>query len=140
MIAYHVPILIYYSMETVFQNALTDYIKIMKENAKNVIIAVKPVIMEMIMIVIHVMNLIFYIKENAWVNAHLEDFYFLKNVNYVVMIVKNALDNQTIAQNVKEIKSYIMDNVLKNAQQKCSLILMENVNIVMKIVKNAVDH
>jgi len=65
MIAYHVPILIYYSMETVFQNALTDYIKIMKENAKNVIIAVKPVIMEMIMIVIHVMNLIFYIKENA---------------------------------------------------------------------------
>lgn len=33
-----------------------------------------------------------------------------------------------------------MDNVLKNAQQKCSLILMENVNIVMKIVKNAVDH
>jgi len=73
-------------------------------------------------------------------NAHQEDFYILKNVNYVVMIVKNALDNQTIAQNVKEIKSYIMDNVLKNAQQKCSLILMENVNIVMKIVKNAVDH
>lgn len=73
-------------------------------------------------------------------NAHLEDFYILKNVNYVVMIVKNALDNQTIALNVKEIKSYIMDNVLINAQQKCSLILMENVNIVMKIVKNVVDH
>lgn len=65
MIAYHVLILIYYSMETVFQNALTDYLKIMKENANNAIIAVKHVKVEMIMIVIHVMKIIFYMKENA---------------------------------------------------------------------------
>lgn len=52
-------------METVFQNVLTDYIKIMKENANNAIIAVKLARKEMIMIVIHVMNNIYYMKENA---------------------------------------------------------------------------
>jgi len=55
----------YYLMETVLQNVLTDYIKIMKENANNVIIAVKLAQVETIMIVIHVMNNIYYMKENA---------------------------------------------------------------------------
>lgn len=34
-------------------------------------------------------------------NAHQEDFYILKNVNYVVKIVKNVLDNQIIVLNAK---------------------------------------